>query len=156
MLEVFEPPVSQFDTALGYANYIQAKYPQAKLAVTGHSLGGSLALTVGAKKKLKTVTFNAPIPKDRMSKADQEYILKNPTKVASYLNADDLIGNYNNSYTIFGGKLSGSFQHYYKNGTGFGDIDLLKTLLALPQRKLVLKNGQTIPLSKDELWDILK
>ncbi|KRL83808.1 hypothetical protein FC32_GL001070 [Ligilactobacillus apodemi DSM 16634 = JCM 16172] len=155
MLEVFEPPVSQFDTALGYANYIQAKYPQAKLAVTGHSLGGSLALTVGAKKKLKTVTFNAPIPKDRMSKADQEYILKNPTKVASYLNADDLIGNYNNSYTIFGGKLSGSFQHYYKNGTGFGDIDLLKTLLALPQRKLVLKNGQTIPLSKDELWDIL-
>ncbi len=76
---------------------------KAKITVTGHSLGGSLALTVGAKKYLKTVTFNAPVPKDKLSKKDKQYILDNPTKITSYLNVDDLIGNYNNSYTLFGG-----------------------------------------------------
>lgn len=155
LVELFEPPVSQFDTALGYANYIQKRYPKAKIAVTGHSLGGSLALTVGAKKQLKTVTFNAPVPKDKLSKKDKQYILDNPTKITSYLNADDFIGNYNNSYTLFGGLFKGDFQHYYKNGTGMGDIDLEKTLRALSQGKLVLKNGQTIPISKEKLEKLI-
>lgn len=154
-VELFEPPVSQFDTALGYANYIQKRYPKAKIAVTGHSLGGSLALTVGAKKQLKTVTFNAPVPKDKLSKKDKQYILDNPTKIISYLNADDFIGNYNNSYTLFGGLFKGDFQHYYKNGTGMSDIDLEKTLRSLSQGKLVLKNGQTIPISKEKLEKLI-
>ncbi len=149
LVEIFEPPVSQFDTALGYADYIQKRYPKAKITVTGHSLGGSLALTVGAKKYLKTVTFNAPVPKDK------QYILDNPTKITSYLNVDDLIGNYNNSYTLFGGLFKGDFQHYYKNGTGMGDIDLEKTLRSLSQGKLVLKNGQTIPVSKEKLAELI-
>ena len=155
LIELFEPPVSQFDTALGYANYIQKRYPKAKITVTGHSLGGSLALTVGAKKQLKTVTFNAPVPKDKLSKKDKQYILDNPTKITSYLNADDFIGNYNNSYTLFGGLFKGDFQHYYKNGTGMGDIDLEKTLRSLSQGKLVLKNGQTIPVSKEKLEKLI-
>ncbi|WOY89023.1 hypothetical protein R7892_10130 [Ligilactobacillus murinus] len=155
LVELFEPPVSQFDTALGYANYIQKRYPKAKIAVTGHSLGGSLALTVGAKKQLKTVTFNAPVPKDKLSKKDKQYILDNPTKITSYLNADDFIGNYNNSYTLFGGLFKGDFQYYYKNGTGMGDIDLEKTLRSLSQGKLVLKNGQTIPISKEKLEKLI-
>ena len=155
LVELFEPPVSQFDTALGYANYIQKRYPKAKIAVTGHSLGGSLALTVGAKKQLKTVTFNAPVPKDKLSKKDKQYILDNPTKITSYLNADDFIGNYNNSYTLFGGLFKGDFQYYYKNGTGMGDIDLEKTLHALSQGKLVLKNGQTIVVSKEKLEKLI-
>lgn len=150
-----EPPVSQFDTALGYADYIQKKYPQAKLSVTGHSLGGSLALSVGAKKQLETVTFNAPVPKEGLDEADRQYILNNPTKIASYLNADDLIGNYNNSYSLTGGTLKGSFQHYYKNGTGLGDIDLKKTLLVIWKNKVILKNGQVRSLSVDELWKLL-
>ena len=33
LVELFEPPVSQFDTALGHANYIQKRYPKAKIAV---------------------------------------------------------------------------------------------------------------------------
>lgn len=155
LVELFEPPVSQFDTALGYANYIQKRYPKAKITVTGHSLGGSLALTVGAKKHLKTVTFNAPVPKDKLSKKDKQYILDNPTKITSYLNVDDLIGNYNNSYTLFGGLFKGDFQHYYKNGTGMGDIALEKTLHSLSQGKLVLKNGQTIPVSKEKLAELI-
>ncbi len=155
LVEIFEPPVSQFDTALGYADYIQKRYPKAKITVTGHSLGGSLALTVGAKKYLKTVTFNAPVPKDKLSKKDKQYILDNPTKITSYLNVDDLIGNYNNSYTLFGGLFKGDFQHYYKNGTGMGDIDLEKTLRSLSQGKLVLKNGQTIPVSKEKLAELI-
>ncbi len=151
LVELFEPPVSQFDTALGYANYIQKRYPKAKITVTGHSLGGSLALTVGAKKHLKTVTFNAPVPKDKLSKKDKQYILDNPTKITSYLNVD----NYNNSYTLFGGLFRGDFQHYYKNGTGMGDIALEKTLHSLSQGKLVLKNGQTIPVSKEKLEKLI-
>ena len=102
LVEIFEPPVSQFDTALGYADYIQKRYPKAKITVTGHSLGGSLALTVGAKKYLKTVTFNAPVPKDKLSKKDKQYILDNPTKITSYLNVVDVFGNSNNSYSWFG------------------------------------------------------
>ena len=155
LMGMLEPSGDQFDTALGYANYIQKRYPKAKIAVTGHSLGGSLALTVGAKKQLKTVTFNAPVPKDKLSRKDKQYILDNPTKITSYLNADDFIGNYNNSYTMFGGLFKGDFQHYYKNGTGMGDIDLEKTLRALSQGKLVLKNGQTIPISKEKLEKLI-
>ena len=155
LIRMLEPSGDQFDTALGYANYIQKRYPKAKIAVTGHYLGGSLALTVGAKKQLKTVTFNAPVPKDKLSRKDKQYILDNPTKITSYLNADDFIGNYNNSYTLFGGLFKGDFQHYYKNGTGMGDIDLEKTLRALSQGKLVLKNGQTIPISKEKLEKLI-
>ena len=33
--------LNQFETALGYADYIQKEFPTAKISVTGHSLGGN-------------------------------------------------------------------------------------------------------------------
>ena len=33
LVELFESPVSQFDTALGYADYIQKRYSKAKITV---------------------------------------------------------------------------------------------------------------------------
>ena len=102
---------SQFTTALGYADYIQKKFPEAKISVTGHSLGGSLALTVGAKRKLHTVAFNGPIPQKQLTAKERKYIVDNPTMFSNYLNVSDPIGNYNNSYGL--APLKGDFQHYY-------------------------------------------
>ncbi|MCI6694746.1 MAG: hypothetical protein MR469_03800, partial [Campylobacter sp.] len=53
----------QFSQAFDFTNKqiakILAKDPNAKISLTGHSLGGSLAQAVGAKSKLQTTTFNA-------------------------------------------------------------------------------------------------
>lgn len=69
--------LNQFETALGYADYIQKKFPEAKISVTGHSLGGSLALTVGGKRKLHTVAFNGPIPQKQLTAKERKYIVDN-------------------------------------------------------------------------------
>ena len=103
--------LNQFETALGYADYIQKKFPEAKISVTGHSLGGSLALTVGGKRKLHTVAFNGPIPQKQLTAKERKYIVDNPTMFSNYLNGSDPIGNYNNSYGL--APLKGDFQHYY-------------------------------------------
>ncbi len=51
--------LNQFETALGYADYIQKEFPAAKISVTGHSLGG-IGITykqlIGGKK-----LFNASL-----------------------------------------------------------------------------------------------
>ena len=61
MAFLYEGP--QFDSAFDFTNKqiaeILAKDPDAKISLTGHSLGGSLAQAVGAKSKLQTTTFNA-------------------------------------------------------------------------------------------------
>ncbi|QNQ80156.1 lipase family protein [Lactobacillus sp. PV034] len=119
---------SQFTTAKSYAKYIQTKYkkkmPNAKFSVTGHSLGGSLALAVGGKYHLQTVAFNGPFPIYNLTPLQILYIKNHPEKFADYLNEDDFIGNYHNNWSMNKSRnvVHGSFQHYYKNGNNFEEF----------------------------------
>ena len=163
---------SQFTTANGYANYIQNKYkkkvPNVKFSVTGHSLGGSVALAVGGKYHLHTVAFNGPFPVYNLNPLQILYIKNHPEMFADYLNEDDFIGNYHNNWSLFKPHIiiRGKFQHYYKNGTdvseflrehqiNFSNIDYVKTLKELKNKKLVLRNGKVINLPKEIMKAIL-
>lgn len=56
---------AQFKHAINYARDVANRYPNQKITVTGHSLGGGLAQAVGAVLGLKTFAFNsAPVPDD--------------------------------------------------------------------------------------------
>ncbi|MEQ1638427.1 MAG: hypothetical protein ABL903_17280 [Methylococcales bacterium] len=53
----------QFDHAYKFAQKIINTYPNRKIVITGHSLGGGLAQAVGASFQLETYAFNAsPVP----------------------------------------------------------------------------------------------
>ena len=148
---------SQFTTADGYMKYIKNKYgqkvPNTKISVTGHSLGGSLALAVGGKHHLRTVAFNGPFPTHNLTSAQISYIKRHPELFADYLNTEDFIGNYNNNW---GDKVRGSFQHYYQNGSpslgnflkknhiSFSNIDYVGTLMKIGEGILVLTNGKEV------------
>ncbi len=56
---------AQFRHALLFAEDILNRYPDEKITVTGHSLGGALAQAIGSTLELKTFAFNsAPVPDD--------------------------------------------------------------------------------------------
>ncbi len=56
---------SQFDDAMEYAQEVVNFFPDRKIYVTGHSLGGGLAQAIGAAFGLETFAFNsAPVPDD--------------------------------------------------------------------------------------------
>ncbi len=58
---------SQFDDAMEYAEDVVNFFPDRKIYVTGHSLGGGLAQAIGAAFGLETFAFNsAPVPDDFM------------------------------------------------------------------------------------------
>lgn len=55
----------QFDDAVEFAQDVVSRFPERKIYVTGHSLGGGLAQGVGAIFGLETFAFNsAPVPDD--------------------------------------------------------------------------------------------
>ena len=55
----------QFRHAFNFAEDIMSRYPDYKIKVTGHSLGGGLAQAIGSTFGLETFAFNsAPVPND--------------------------------------------------------------------------------------------
>ncbi|MCK5889401.1 MAG: DUF2974 domain-containing protein [Methylococcales bacterium] len=58
----------QFEHAFNYANEVITRYPDRKITMTGHSLGGSLAQAIGASLEKEVFVFNsAPVPEDFFS-----------------------------------------------------------------------------------------
>ena len=64
---------------------VRQQFPNAKIYLTGHSLGGSLAQIVGALFDVNTVTFNAYGTKDLIKPNYTIY----PDKITNYVNLDD-------------------------------------------------------------------
>ena len=59
----------QFRHAYNFASSIRTKYPDRKIIVTGHSLGGGLAQAAGSALNLETYAFNSsPVPNDFFDK----------------------------------------------------------------------------------------
>lgn len=84
----------QVMTAQKFANEIKAKYPDAKISTTGHSLGEFLALTVSAENQWRNVGFNGPNPSNILSEKAKKWVEENPGMLTNYRNRADLIGNF--------------------------------------------------------------
>ena len=84
--------------ALNIYDSIKETYPDCKITVIGHSLGGSLAQIVGAMRDVKAVTFNAFGTLDILKKNRVQNI--NPTNITNYCNPDDNITCINASNHI--------------------------------------------------------
>lgn len=69
---------------------IKKTYPNKNLRITGHSLGGTKALTLAKKYNLKGTTFNTFIPK--ITAKFIELINETP-RVDKFVNKDDVLSN---------------------------------------------------------------
>jgi hypothetical protein len=76
---------AQANDALAVFGKVRQQYPNAKIILTGHSLGGSLAQIVGAIHDVETVTFNAYGTKDLIKSNMTIY----PDKITNYINLND-------------------------------------------------------------------
>ena len=86
---------SQFKDAIPVYVKIKQKYPNAKITITGHSLGGSLAQLVGAATGEKTVTFNPYGTKNIFKHLDKFGVNENKdySNITNYKTSNDLIFN---------------------------------------------------------------
>ncbi len=78
----------QFDHAMEYAQEVVNRFPDRKIFITGHSLGGGLAQAVGAAFGFETFAFNsAPVPDDFM-KSNQVQLSEEELQEIIYVIAD--------------------------------------------------------------------
>lgn len=85
---------SQITTSKLFAQKIKMNYPDATLWLTGHSLGGYLAMIVASEMRLSARVFNSPSPINNMSEAAASYVISHPEKYRSYRINKDYIGNF--------------------------------------------------------------
>lgn len=97
----------QYYDALNYYTEMQGKYPNEKISVTGHSLGGSLAMYVGDVTGATTVTFNAL---GLNSDLADDGSLGNSENTSNYYNTDDPVKCINEikNMTIIGNVTTSS------------------------------------------------
>ena len=120
----------QFTEALDYAAQIQKMYPNAKVSVTGHSLGGGLAQTVSKMYGLDGVTFD-PAAAQNIVKSDH---FKAYAKAHGIPEAgrgrNDEPHNYEVKYSPVSGSTghhvgrSTDFTGYYADGRAVGSFDV--------------------------------
>ena len=83
---------SQAKNALELYDVVKAKYPNRKIYLTGHSLGGSLAqIVAGYNKDVCAVTFNPYGTKQILKKTGTSYT----SIVVNYCNPADVFATYN-------------------------------------------------------------
>lgn len=105
---------SQAVTAKQFADSIISQYPKSSFAVTGISLGGYLALAIGAQERIPVVAFVGPDPSNILSTADIAYVQAHPNLYFNIRNMYDVIlgaygGNGLNAAVYYDEGNSGPF-----------------------------------------------
>lgn len=105
---------SQAVTAKQFADSIISQYPKSSFAVTGISLGGYLALAIGAQERIPVVAFVGPDPSNILSTADIAYVQAHPNPYFNIRNMYDVIlgaygGNGLNAAVYYDEGNSGPF-----------------------------------------------
>lgn len=85
---------NQFQQAEALVKDIKAKYPDAEISVTGHSLGGALAQYTAARFNLTAVTYSAPSVVDLLDKKTKKKAIAGnfDTSITNYVHPKDSIG----------------------------------------------------------------
>lgn len=105
---------SQAVTAKQFADSIISQYPKSSFAVTGISLGGYLALAIGAQERIPVVAFVGPDPSNILSTTDIAYVQAHPNLYFNIRNMYDIIlgaygGNGLNAAVYYDEGNSGPF-----------------------------------------------
>lgn len=105
---------SQAVTAKQFAASIISQYPKSSFAVTGISLGGYLALAIGAQERIPVVAFVGPDPSNILSTTDIAYVQAHPNLYFNIRNMYDVIlgaygGNGLNAAVYYDEGNSGPF-----------------------------------------------
>lgn len=159
---------NQLQTAKEFADEILKKYPSSLISVTGHSLGGYLAVFIAAKNGWAATVFNAPDASNALSEKEIEWVLKNRDLIVNYRNPRDIIGNYGGDKLGIARYVDSDIDINLIPGVSYG-INLIKKYHALAAWKdfdsegnLVDKNGEIvrkttlreIDIEKDGIIDI--
>ncbi|KRN89843.1 lipase family protein [Ligilactobacillus ceti] len=90
-----ETVLSQFTSAQNYLEQLMQRYPQSEFYFTGHSLGGSLAMVMGAHFQKQAQVFSAPDPWRLLTEEEKSWMLDHPDKLINYRHANDAISTLN-------------------------------------------------------------
>lgn len=99
----------QMREAKHFADQVSGEYSDASISVTGHSLGGYLALAQGAEHHWQTVTFNGPDPYDNLSHQARKWEKANPDSITNFV-------NYKDAVTYGGGIFTSSVGRFKTTG----------------------------------------
>lgn len=84
---------SQFKSALKFAKKIKEDHPNAKINVTGHSLGGATALLVASNLHVPAKVFSAPDPWKAMNNKERLWSVTHPEMLLNYRHEGDLLSD---------------------------------------------------------------
>lgn len=88
-----------------FADQVAGEYSDASISVTGHSLGGYLALAQGAEHHWQTVTFNGPDPYENLSGQAKKWSKENAQFLTNFVNYKDIVTYGGGSLTQSAGNL---------------------------------------------------
>ncbi len=93
-LSILERIEGQLESANAFYENIRNNYRDSKIFLTGHSLGGYIAILVASKYRVPATIFNAPNPITRMDEAQKRWILDNAKLYKSFHIIGDDLGNF--------------------------------------------------------------
>jgi hypothetical protein len=90
--DALDPLIAKADD---FMKSVKTTFPDAKIDLTGHSLGGMIAQIEGVKTGYKTMTFNAPgVENATAFDNDRIRIAADQVDVTNYVTSDDRIGEF--------------------------------------------------------------
>lgn len=110
-----------------FADQVAGEYSDASISVTGHSLGGYLALAQGAEHHWQTVTFNGPDPYENLSGQAKKWVKENAQFLTNFVNYKDIVTYGGGSLTQSAGNLKTTGERVWiDNGLLVHSIDKWK------------------------------